>query len=98
MTKYDIGLAAGLAVLSLLLLGLNFARPVGGQVDVYVDNELIDTIRLDSDAEYEYMGELGVIKVLVKEGKVRVIESNCPLKCCIHQGAVPVAGSEEGGD
>ena len=92
ITKYDIALAAGLAVLSLFLLGLKFIQPPGGEVDVYVDNELIDSISLDSDNEYEYIGELGAVKVLAKEGKVRVIESNCPLKSCIRQGAVSRQG------
>jgi len=79
-------------VLSLVLLGLKFIQPPGGEVDVYLNNELIDSISLNFDNENEYLGELGAVKVLVKEGKIRVIESNCPLKSCIRQGAVSRQG------
>lgn len=40
---------------------------------------------LNTDAIYDFEGPLGITKVEVKNGKVRIIDSPCPNKTCMNQ-------------
>lgn len=55
---------------------------------VYYKDELILSFDLDKDEIYEVNGDLGIVKIEVKNNSVSVIESNCPDAICIHSRAI----------
>lgn len=56
---------------------------------IYVSNELKETINLKEETETRYIevnGKHGLVKIEVKKDEIRIIESTCPNKDCIFQG------------
>ena len=92
VTAYDIGLALGLVVISIFLIGMSLFVSQGGKAEIYINNHLMDTVDLSVDREYEFTGELSVVKVVVDNCEIRVTESGCPLKLCQRRGAVSRIG------
>ncbi len=43
---------------------------------------------LDRDRVVDLRGPLGVTRIAIENGTARVIDSPCPLKTCVHAGAV----------
>ena len=62
--------------------------------EVYVQNEVVETIDLSSKEEKEYViaGLHGNVIVETKDGAIRVKESNCPHQDCVHMGYISEAG------
>ncbi len=48
---------------------------------------------LDRNREIDLAGPLGTTRVAIENGTVRIIDSPCPLKTCVHTGAVSRADS-----
>lgn len=70
-------------------LAILFNHKKGGNVATVTHNgTIVDTIDLSKDANYRYEFEEGYNIVLVDDGKVRVIESNCTNQNCVNQGFV----------
>jgi len=89
--KLDIFLTIILLILSLIgsLCFIFLKNPNNNIANIYVMNELKDSIDLtkENDARYlEFDGKNGKVKVEVKKDEIKIIESNCPNKYCIHQG------------
>lgn len=58
-------------------------------VKIYVDNELVATLPLNEDCEFDIDGINGSHNLLVvKNGKVYMKEADCPDKICIQTGIV----------
>lgn len=58
-------------------------------VKIYVDNELVATLPLNEDFEFDIEGINGSHNLLVVEnGKVYMKEADCPDKICIQTGIV----------
>ena len=57
---------------------------------IYVKNELVQTVDLKADENKEFTihGANGDLKVVVKDHKIGVEESNCPHQDCVHVGMV----------
>ena len=57
---------------------------------VYVRNEVVETIDLSNKEEKDYIiqGAKGILTIHTKDGKIAVIESNCPHQDCVHMGYV----------
>ena len=71
-------LALSVVIFCSVLLG----RKEGGNVEIYVDGELKEVLPLNEDCIYECLTDYGYNIIEVKDGKVRVSESDCPDKIC----------------
>lgn len=92
ITGYDIGIAVLFIALGFtpILWGLNAAP--GGQAVVIIDNIIIDVIDLTLDDDHSFSTQTGNIEVEVRDGKIRVSYSNCPLKICRKHGFISRRG------
>ena len=84
-------------VLSLLLIAIvsficvfALRSKVGTVAKVYVRNDLVYTIDLSLKEEKNYPvhGIKGDLTVHTKDGKIAIIESNCPHQDCVHMGYI----------
>lgn len=57
---------------------------------VYYDNNLVLTIDLNNNEENVYFvdGYNGIVKIITKDGKIKVDEENSPLHLCSKQGFI----------
>ena len=92
MRKYknDIILIAVLLIMAIvaIICMFCFSKNDNLKACVYYNDELILSFDLTNDEIYEVDGDLGTVKIEVKNNSVRVIESNCPDGICIHSGAI----------
>lgn len=58
----------------------------GTKAEVSVDGRIEAELPLDRDIVTEFKGFDGNVKVEVKNGRVRIIESTCPCKLCVSRG------------
>jgi len=49
---------------------------------------------LDRDRKIRAAGPLGVTDIVIEHGTVRVVDSPCPTKVCVHTGAVDRTGAQ----
>ena len=86
-----------LLVTALLLAGLAVSfiasRPERGRLAVVrLDGRRVAALPLDTPISLDVEGPLGVTRVVVEEGQVRITDSPCPNKYCIHAGPASRAG------
>jgi hypothetical protein len=62
------------------------------EAEIYIGDELIDTVSLDDDQEFEVSRDGSYNLIEVSGGKIRVAEADCPDKTCVHTGAKGRAG------
>ena len=88
MKKNDIFLiiAALLILIPLVLFLLNSRN--GDKALVKRDGKVIDIIDLSKDNTYTYENESGFNKVSVENGKIHVIEADCPGHDCVKKGFI----------
>ena len=91
-TVWDGVLLAALALLSVLAL-LLFPKAEGGIADVYVGDQLVQSMSLSVNATYTVQTENGYNVVTVENGKVFVSDADCADKTCVKTGKT----SQEGG-
>lgn len=89
--KLDILIIVILLILSLIgsLCFIFLKNPNHNVANIYVMNELKESIDLSKENEVRYLefdGKNGRVKVEVKKEEIKIIESSCPNKYCIHQG------------
>ena len=60
-------------------------------VQVYRDNILVRELPLDTDAEFEVSGEY-VNRIVVRDGRVCIEDSDCPGSDCVHSGWIDKGG------
>ena len=92
LTRYDRFLIAGLVVIA--LLGLVVIRYRAGGVDtvvVQVDVKEVFRAPLTGDGRLSADGPLGKTEIEIKGGRVRVIDSPCRRKTCVHTGWIDKA-------
>ena len=63
----------------------------GGIAEVKTPNRIY-RIRLNKDRIMTIKGKLGFLKLEVKSGKIRVLDSPCPKKICINTGWISKPG------
>jgi hypothetical protein len=86
------------AVLGLLVAGmiaLCAPKATGGQparAEVEVSGTVVATLDLGRDGVSEVTGPLGVTRLEVRAGRVRVLSSPCPRQACRHGGWIGAAG------
>lgn len=87
ITIYDWALLVALIILSLsglfLVKGLALS---GNTATIEVNGKLIYRLSLKEDRTIEVHGPIGITRVEVKAGKIRIVDSPCPNKLCVRQG------------
>ena len=69
--------------------GLLAVRPGGGtprSARVQVGDEVVHMLPLDRAARVEVSGPVGVSRVAVEDGRVRVLDSSCVQRICVRRG------------
>ena len=88
---FDILLAVSiLALAAILYLVIELSREPGAYVDVYTNGELVATYPLDTDGEYSLNGGTNIIKI--KDGKVLMLDADCPDRLCVRWGEISEGG------
>lgn len=78
------------AVIALALPGAAGGRPARAEVEAA--GKLPATLDLERDGVTEAVGPLGVTRIEVRDGRVRVVSSPCPRQACRHGGWIGAAG------
>lgn len=80
---------------ALFTAGLFFnawTKPVGSSVVVRAQGKIMVRAELGRDAVYEVAGRLGVSRIEVRQGRVRVAADPGPKQICVKQGWLSRAG------
>lgn len=96
LTRADKALIAGLLVVSLAGIGLNFsALSPGGEQEAQItkNGQLIRVVPLRPGYSQEIRlgGEAGYNVIEVDNGRIRVKDSDCPDRVCVRSGWVAAA-------
>lgn len=77
------------AVVSLIVVSMKQSHQYS-VASVYVQNKLVETIRLNQNSENDYYvhGLNGDLHIHTKNGGIAVVESNCPHQDCVKMGYV----------
>ena len=86
-----IALVAVIAILVSVVFWTSVSSEEGSTLVVYQDGEMIRELPLNVDAEFLVEGSY-TNKVVVKDGKAFIEESDCPGTDCVHSGAIREAG------
>ena len=93
MNKNDWILIGTILILSGALFLIYFLNKSTANIAyVYHANDLIMTIDLTIDKQYEVNGDNGIVKIEVVDNKIRVIEENSPRHLCSKQGVISNSG------
>lgn len=98
MKKGDKIVLASIIVISLVLFfltGQTLREAQNKYVSVQISGREVQKISLKKEKklrEYKFKTRLGTNKVLVKDGKVWVQESNCPDQICVHMAPIEKVG------
>ena len=90
-----LGDAAVLFVLCAAVIALAVPKPVGGRpsrAEVEARGTFAASLDLKRDRVSEIKGPLGVTRIEVNGGRVRVLSSPCPRQACRHGGWIGAAG------
>ncbi len=90
MKRNDIIIISSILLLSLAcIVIMSLTKAPTTCVKIYVDNELVATLPINEDKEYDISGANGSHNLLVVEnGNVYMKEADCPDKICIQTGIV----------
>ncbi|RKZ21534.1 NusG domain II-containing protein, partial [bacterium] len=66
----------------------------GEVIEIWVDGKHVLDCSLKKDTILVVEGKLGASRVEIREGKVRMLESPCPLKLCMRRGWIEKRGEE----
>lgn len=86
--KNDLMLAMGviLSAMIIFLIRTYIGTESSGYVTVRQDGEILATYDLLEEGTYELNG--GTNTIVIKDGKVDMVEANCPDHLCVHQKAI----------
>lgn len=89
INKFDIILIVVLICISATFILINKINSKKGTIAlVYYDNKIIKKIDLSIDKVYNVKGYNGNVKIIVKEGKIKVDKENSPHHLCSKQGYI----------
>lgn len=92
LTPFDRKLVTALALLVLAAFLLPLQQGVGAQLIVSSGADILFVAPLKQDQQIDLSGPLGITKLQVKDGAVRVLSSPCPQKICIGMGKARYSG------
>ncbi|MGN1122931.1 MAG: NusG domain II-containing protein [Eubacterium sp.] len=95
MKKADfilVGIIVAVAgVLLFVLYGLNTGS--GEYVQIEVDGQVVESLPLDEDCEYDIKSDGGAVNTLViKDGAAKMTQADCPDKICVNHRAISLSG------
>ena len=74
-------------MVALVALGImRYGTGAVNEVSVQVDGEEVIRLPLTNDKRFSVEGPLGKTEMEIKDGQVRVIDSPCGRKTCVHTG------------
>lgn len=89
----DIVLLATVILLCVVVMVLLVtSREDGLEVEIVSDGEVVKTMELKKDAEYEVVTDRGTNLVVIKDGQVTIKEADCPDKVCVNHKPVSMTG------
>ena len=89
----DIVLLATVILLCVVVTVLLVTSREGGlAVEIVSDGEVVKTMELKNDAEYEVVTDRGTNLVVIEDGQVTVKEADCPDKVCVNHKPVSMTG------
>jgi|Deesub1362A_J573_1020465.scaffolds.fasta_scaffold12449_2 hypothetical protein len=77
-----------------LFLTKGLISPGGKRAVILLKGREVKKVSLGDEKKFKIMGSLGEMTLEVKKGKVRVLESKCPLKVCIERDWISSKGEE----
>lgn len=94
-------LTLGDKLLAMLLICLSFCslivfkvlEEVGEIAFITVNGTETYQKRLSHDEKFVLHGAAGNSIIEIRGGKIRILDSDCPQKLCVHQGAIHTVGS-----
>jgi len=90
-----LGDAAVIVLLGAAVIALALPKAAGGRpsrAEVLVAGKVKASLELARDSVSDIVGPLGVTRVEVRGGRVRVLSSPCPRQACRHGGWIGAAG------
>jgi hypothetical protein len=91
-----VGDAIVIFLLVAAIVAVSLPRTAGGShplAQVVVSGEKVLTLDLSRDGVHEVLGAIGVTRIEVRDGKVRVLSSPCPRQVCRHGGWIGEPGA-----
>lgn len=89
----DIVLLATVILLCVVVTVLLVTSREGGlAVEIVSDGEVVKTMELKNDAEYEVVTDRGTNLVVIEDGQVTVKEADCPDKVCVNHKPISMTG------
>ncbi len=82
--------AVVVAVLLIVLYGVNSNS--GDYVQIEVDTKIVDVLPLDTDTEKTIKTDNGTNKLVIKDGKAKMIEADCPDGICVNHKSINRSG------
>lgn len=82
--------AVVVAVLLVVLYGVNSNS--GDYVQIEVDTKIVDVLPLDTDTEKTIKTDNGTNKLVIKDGKAKMIEADCPDGICVNHKSINRSG------
>ena len=82
--------AVVVAVLLVVLYGVNSNS--GDYVQIEVDTKIVDVLPLDTDTEKNIKTDKGTNKLVIKDGKAKMIEADCPDGICVNHKSINRSG------
>jgi hypothetical protein len=92
LTRFDRYLIIILSLLVGISFLLPFGRQAGARLIVEAENRTVFSAPLDTARQLAVEGPLGMTRMEIKDGAVRVLSSPCPQKICIGMGEARRAG------
>ena len=90
-----LGDAAVLVILCAAVIAFAMPKTTEGRparAEVEAGGKVVATLELERDGVSEIKGPLGVTRIEVRGGRVRVLSSPCPRQACRHGGWIGAAG------
>ncbi len=77
-----------------LFLTRELTSPGGRKAVIMWKGKEVKKISLEGEKKLRVRGSLGEMILVVKEGKIRILKSKCPLKVCLERGWISSRGEE----
>jgi hypothetical protein len=91
-----VGDAIVIFLLVAAIVAASLPRTAGGShplAQVVVSGEKVLTLELSREGVHDVLGPIGVTRIEVRDGKVRVLSSPCPRQVCRHGGWIGDPGT-----
>ena len=78
------------SILCIILFSLFGTKPT--TVNIYINNNLKDSISLNQNTQKTYTSDDGYNTVIIKDGSVFVLEADCKNQVCVKKGKISNKG------